>query len=229
VELDEWLAESLQRTVSSNLPSVTLSYAQSLDGSLALRKGEPMVLSGPESHKLTHQLRAAHDAILVGIGTVLSDDPQLNVRLVEGKNPRIVVLDSQLRTPRKAQLLKSKPIIFCAESAKAKAQKELEEAGAVIERQRDKTATRVDLPAMLARLWKLGVRTVMVEGGGEIIVSFLSEKIVDRVIITIAPQFVGGYRAVESAIGEILELVNEGSEKFGKDLVIWGDMKHETH
>jgi len=223
--LDEWLAKSFQRPVSSNRPSITLSYAQSLDGSIALRKGEHLVLSGPESHKLTHQLRAWHDAILVGIGTVLSDDPQLNVRLVEGKNPRIIVLDSQLRTPRKARLLNSKAIIFCVADAPQKTQKELEEAGVVVERQLETATTRVALPAMLARLWELGIRNLMVEGGGEIISSFLAAGLLDRVALTVAPQFVGGYTIPGPPYEKMLTVENEMVEKYGKDFVLWGDVK----
>jgi 3,4-dihydroxy 2-butanone 4-phosphate synthase/GTP cyclohydrolase II len=88
-------------------PFVTLAYAQSLDGSLAARRGEPLSLSGLESQKLTHRLRASHSAILVGISTLLADDPQLNVRLVEGENPQPVVLDSRLRTRFKARVFQS--------------------------------------------------------------------------------------------------------------------------
>src|SRR5690606_10285843 len=85
-------------------PFVTLSYAQSLDGSIAIRSGEPLVLSGPESLCFTHHLRSIHDGILVGIGTVLSDDPQLTVRHCEGESPQPIVLDSQLRIPSTARL-----------------------------------------------------------------------------------------------------------------------------
>jgi 3,4-dihydroxy 2-butanone 4-phosphate synthase/GTP cyclohydrolase II len=228
--LDDWLAKSLQRSVRRDRPSVTLSYAQSLDGSIALRRGERLALSGPESHKLTHQLRARHDAILVGIGTVLSDDPQLNVRLADGNDPQIVVLDSQLRTPLKAKMLNSgKPHVFCVANADRGKQKKLEQAGAIVVRQTERAATEVDLHAMLTTLKTQGIANVLVEGGGEVILKFLSEELVDRVIITNAPQIIGGYKAVESAIGRILELVNKGSAKYGKDIVIWGDVKYETH
>ena len=90
-------------------PFVTLTYAQSLDGSIAADPGQPLSLSGPQSLLLTHYLRAAHDAILVGIGTVLADNPLLNVRLVEGKNPQPVIVDSQLRFPLDANLLRRHP------------------------------------------------------------------------------------------------------------------------
>ncbi len=76
-------------------PLVTLAYAQSLDGCIAIRKDQQLLLSGPESHLFTHQLRAAHDAILVGIGTILADDPKLTARLVNGPHPQPVVLASR--------------------------------------------------------------------------------------------------------------------------------------
>ena len=83
-------------------PFVTLSYAQSLDGCIAAKRGQPLALSGPQSLTLTHQLRSAHDAIMVGIGTLLADNPRLTVRLVEGRDPQPVVLDSRLRFPSEA-------------------------------------------------------------------------------------------------------------------------------
>ena len=86
-------------------PFITVSYAQSLDGSIATASRQQMQLSGPESMRLTHQLRACCQSILVGIGTVLADDPSLTVRLVEGKSPQPIILDTRLRTPLDANLV----------------------------------------------------------------------------------------------------------------------------
>ena len=86
-------------------PFITVSYAQSLDGSIATAGRQQMQLSGPESMRLTHQLRACSQSILVGIGTVLADNPSLTVRLVEGKNPQPIILDTRLRTPPNANLV----------------------------------------------------------------------------------------------------------------------------
>src|SRR5262249_3832268 len=103
---DEGIAALVQRAAAhprrTGRPFVTLSYAQSVDGSIAARPGQPLALSGAQSMTLTHQLRVAHDAILVGIGTVLADNPRLTVRLVEGKNPQPIVADSHLRFPLSA-------------------------------------------------------------------------------------------------------------------------------
>lgn len=224
--LDEWLAASLKRAGNPDRPTVTLSYAQSLDGSIALRRGEPLTLSGPESKKLTHQLRAAHGAILVGIGTVISDDPQLNVRLAKGRDPQIVVLDSQLRMPLAARMLKNgEPRVFCVASASREAQAKLEQVGGVVERQSDTKATKVNLREALGTLMEKGIKSVMIEGGGQVISSFLSDRLVDRVIITIAPQFVGGYKGLQSEADKMPALLNIGLEKYGKDFVIWGDVE----
>jgi GTP cyclohydrolase II len=223
MELDDWLAESLKRPGESARTSVTLSYAQSIDGSIALRRGEPLALSGPESKRMTHQLRASHDAILIGIGTVLSDDPRLNVRLAEGKDPQIVVLDSQLRTPLDAKMLKGgKPQLFCVTSASQDKQTALELAGAVVERQPGLEAKRVDLRKKLANKNNKGVKNVMVEGGGEVISSFLSESLVDRVIITVTPRLIDGYRP---SLVTTSDIAIQGSEEYGEDLVLWGSVK----
>lgn len=221
--LDDWFAESLKRPGDPARPSVTLSYAQSIDGSIALRRGEPLTLSGSESKQMTHKLRAAHDAILVGVGTVLSDDPQLNVRLAEGRNPQIVVLDSQLRTPLNAKMLKgSQSHVFCVSSTSNEKQVALEVAGAVVERQAEREATRIELRAMLARLKVLEIKNLMVEGGGEVISSFLSENLVDRIVITVAPRLIDGYRP---SLASTSDIAIQGIEEYGEDLVIWGNVK----
>src|SRR5512143_3069618 len=105
--------------VNLDRPRVTLTYAQSLDGSIAARSGMPLPLSGTESMQYTHQLRAAHEAILVGIGTVLSDDPRLNVRLTAGASPRPIILDSELRCPIDARCLEAsrRPIVVANDGA----------------------------------------------------------------------------------------------------------------
>jgi 3,4-dihydroxy 2-butanone 4-phosphate synthase/GTP cyclohydrolase II len=118
-------------------PFVTLTYAQSLDGSIAAAPGQGIAISGSESMSMTHELRAAHDAILVGIGTVLADDPRLNVRHVNGSHPRPVVLDSRLRFPPDARLLSCEgpdPIVVTAADAPDDKVGRLRTAGATVVR-----------------------------------------------------------------------------------------------
>ena len=105
--LEDHFDRVLKDRAAFGMPYITLAYAQSLDGSIAARPGEMLRLSNSLSQAMTHHLRARHDAILVGINTVLSDDPRLTVRLAEGKDPRPVVIDGCLRTPLCARLLAS--------------------------------------------------------------------------------------------------------------------------
>jgi GTP cyclohydrolase II len=185
-------------------PFVTLAYAQSVDGSITIARGERYTLSGPDSLRLTHVLRTCHDAILVGVGTVLADDPELRVRLVEGRDPQPVIVDSQLRTPLAARLLTQvgrRPWI--GTSAGAVAEPERPERRARIEAQGCRVIECparangwVDLPNLLGELAGAGIAHVMVEGGARIITSLLADRLVDYAVVTIAPQFLGGLSAV---------------------------------
>src|SRR5512145_1236608 len=133
VPIEAWMGEAEAHRRRVGRPLVTLSYAQSLDGCLTIQRGFPQALSGQASLALTHELRSAHDALLVGIGTVLADNPRLTVRLVEGKNPQPIVADSRLRLPLSANLLCQHPLspwIATGEQADAGRQKVLEAAGA---------------------------------------------------------------------------------------------------
>jgi 3,4-dihydroxy 2-butanone 4-phosphate synthase/GTP cyclohydrolase II len=209
-------------------PFVTLSYAQSVDGSIAARPGQPLALSGPLSMTLTHQLRAAHDAILVGIGTVLADNPRLTVRLVAGKNPQPIVADSRLRLPLSANLLCQHPLspwIAAGEQADVGRQRVLEAAGARVLRVPMNTRGQVDLTALLEQLGALGIHSVMVEGGARIITSFLAERLVDHLVLTVAPRLVGGIRAVRRLAHadpvQLPRLRNLRYQWLEDDLVLW--------
>ena len=217
-------------------PLVTLSYAQSLDGCIAARPGEPLALSCRESQIFTHRLRAAHQSILVGIGTILADDPRLNVRLVEGRDPQPVVLDSHLRFPLHARLLQKgqqPPWIFTTQNADSQPWPALEQAGARLVCLPGDSAGRVSLPALLAYLAAQGVDSLMVEGGAQVITSFLAARLVDRVALTISPLFLGGLSAVQAPARPIISPASEPgslfprlkewqSQRAGDDLLLWG-------
>lgn len=214
-------------------PTVTLSYAQSLDGSIAMSRGTPYALSGTESRVLTHKLRSTHDAILVGINTVIADNPHLTVRLVEGQSPLPIVLDSHLRLPLNSNLLKSKapPLIATTTSASREKQESIRGLGAKIIRTLPDERGWVDLHSLLSALANLGIKSVMVEGGARVITSFLSQHLVDWVVITIAPTFLGGLHALENPLiscsqgcinlNDLPEFKNVGYEQVGKDIVFW--------
>ena len=229
---DEGIAALVQKAAErrrhTGRPFVTLSYAQSMDGSIATRHGQPLALSGDQSMTLTHQLRAAHDAILVGIGTVLADNPRLTVRLVEGKNPQPIVADSRLRFPLSANLLCQHPLspwIATGEQADADRQQVLETAGVRVLRLPMNARGQVNLTALLERLGALGIDSVMVEGGARIITSFLAERLVDHIVLTVAPRLVGGLRAVRRLVhadpANLPRLRNLRYQWLEEDLVLW--------
>lgn len=196
------LVEDLQRRAdiyyaAHQLPFVTLSYAQSLDGSIAAADGAPLRISGDTAMRLTHMLRAAHDAILVGVGTVLADDPQLTVRLVPGADPQPIILDSRLRTPlsarclanpRRPWLATTSPDPNCADPLTA--------AGAQLLTVAATPDGQVALQPLLQQLAAAGIRRIMVEGGATVLRNFLLARMAQAAVVTIAPIFVGGLPAL---------------------------------
>lgn len=238
IDNDDGVEELLRRSSShrqrTGRPFITLSYAQSLDGCIAISSDNPLSLSNPQSLVLTHKLRAAHDAILIGIGAALADNPRLTVRLVEGNDPQPIVVDSQLRFPLDTNLLQNRsihPWIATTENSSVDRQKKLEAAGARVLRLPATADGLVDLNALLARLGQLEINSLMVEGGASIITSFLSERLVDHFVLTIAPMVVGGLHAVNKS--ERLDrksfprLRNLRHQRFGDDMVLWGDPNWE--
>ncbi len=194
------LGQSRARRRPRGRPFVTLAYAQSVDGSISIARGQRSALSGPESLRFTHALRAGHDGILVGVGTVLADDPELRVRLVDGRDPQPVIVDSNLSTPADAKLLARSPWIGSARHGHGHGHGErrarMEARGARIIACDPQPNGWVDLAALLAKLHGEGIEHLMVEGGARIITSFLDARLVDYVTVTIAPVFMGGLSAV---------------------------------
>ncbi len=196
--LDGLLERAMQHD-RDDRPFITLTFAQSVDGSIACSPSAATALSNSRSLTLTHLLRARHDAILVGIRTVIADDPLLTVRLVEGPSPQPVVLDSRLRLPLTARLLGGgcdPPIVATTTRASETSAARLRSAGARIVRVSPDDRGLVDLKASLLHLRRSGVRSLMVEGGARVITSVLRANVADHLVLTIAPLFLGGLRAV---------------------------------
>lgn len=221
------LDEAKRDGADRHRPHVTLAYAQSLDGSIAGRGRRPLSLSGPSSLQLTHELRAAHDAILVGIGTVLSDDPQLTVRLVPGTDPQPIVVDSRLRLPDAAHLMKSGRGTWLAATPEASEQEEARARARGVEVLRTPALDNgwVDLEPLMASLGERGVSRLLVEGGARILTSFLKARLVDYVVVTVAPQFVGGVSALcDGELSPFPRLRGWVSERVGDDLILAGEL-----
>ena len=205
-----------------------MSYAQTLDGRLATASGNSRWISSPDSLRFAHELRAGHDAILVGAGTACTDDPRLTVRLVPGDDPLRVVVDSTLRTPLSAAVLgngAAKGTVLAVTERASLERREMTRAlGATVLVLPQDAAGRVDLNAMLSELYAMGVRTVMVEGGAALITSFLCERLVDRLAVCVAPKILG--RGIE-AVGDLgicelsnsLILADTSVTAYGSDVV----------
>ncbi len=222
---DSLLEEIARPPLPADRPWITLAFAQSLDGSIAASTRERLSLSGDESLTLTHRLRAAHDAILVGVGTVLADDPRLTVRLAPGLQPQPIVLDSQLRTPPQAAILQHPHSVWlvAGPDAPAESAETLRRAGAVILTIPLSPSNRIDLPALLASLRQRGVQRVMVEGGAAVLSALVSDRLVDLLVLTIAPVIIGGLRPFQAKDSHPLTLMPHPCwAQAGNDMVVWG-------
>jgi 3,4-dihydroxy 2-butanone 4-phosphate synthase/GTP cyclohydrolase II len=221
--LDGLLIEVAALPVPASRPAITLSYAQTLDGCIATAGRQPLAISGPAAQALTHRLRSAHDAILIGVGTVLADNPRLTVRLVEGPDPYPIVLDSQARTPPGAQLLRGpRPAwILTGPDAPPERLRRLEEAGAHMLTIESSTDGRLDLPAAFSRLYAAGLRRIMIEGGAAVIASSLRARLVDLIILTVSPRWESGLPALNGD-GVRLGLEAPRWMSLDADGIVWG-------
>jgi 3,4-dihydroxy 2-butanone 4-phosphate synthase/GTP cyclohydrolase II len=211
-------------------PHVTLKYAQTLDGRIATHAGDSKWISGEPERCVSHALRAACDAVLVGVGTVLSDDPQLTVRLVPGTSPTRIVLDSTLRLPDDARILEDEAptIVVTTDRSSPARRRELEARGIAV-RVVPAGPGGVDLPVALRVLHDAGVRSLLVEGGAQVITSLLRGRLVDRLVVAIAPTIVGaGKEAVgdlhTTRIAEGLRLTRRTLQPVGEDLLVAADL-----
>jgi diaminohydroxyphosphoribosylaminopyrimidine deaminase / 5-amino-6-(5-phosphoribosylamino)uracil reductase len=171
-------------------PHVTLHFAQTLDGRIATRTGSSRWISGPPATRFAHELRAEADAVIIGSGTAIADDPLLTVRLVEGRQPIRIVLDARARLAPTSKLLAdaSTTTIHATCSPDRGATAPHVEAWCLPP---DPGGVGVDLDALLARLGARGVARVLVEGGSCVITAFLRLGLADRIIVTVAPMILG--------------------------------------
>ena len=167
-------------------PRVTLKLATSLDGRIATASGESQWITGPEARQQGHRLRATHDAILVGVETVLADDPELTVRLPDyaGSHPLRLVLDSRLRTPATARVASGNTLILTTSAPRAIGQAEVVAVAA--------DDARPAVVAVLDALNARGVGSVLIEGGGRVAASFIQAGVVDAIEWFRAPILLGG-------------------------------------
>jgi diaminohydroxyphosphoribosylaminopyrimidine deaminase / 5-amino-6-(5-phosphoribosylamino)uracil reductase len=224
--------------VTRGRPHVTLKAAMTLDGRIADLHGQSRWITGESARQDAHRLRSEADAIVVGVGTALHDDPQLTVRRGQPwpREPFRVVLDTGARTPVGARLIAAgtpaRALIAVGEEAPAARVRALEEAGATVLRVGTREG-RVDPAAVLAALWAREVRGVLVEGGGAVHGAFLDAGLVDRVALFVAPRLLGGREAPAVVAGsgralkDAIRLSELSVQRVSDDLLIEADVVRE--
>jgi len=189
------LNEVFVKYATRKLPFTVLKLAASLDGRIATATGDSRWVTGERARRYVHQLRNRYDAVLVGSGTVLADDPLLTCRLPGGRDPWRVVLDRRLRTPVTAKLLRQNPrektIVVTGEASSAKRKKNLERTGVQVWTLPVRDGT-IPFGRLLRRLGAIGITSVMIEGGTVTAGRAIAEKMVDKVFCFYAPKFIGG-------------------------------------
>ena len=225
------LIEGFTKHINTGVPFVIAKFAASLDGKIATRAGDSHWISSAGARRFAHQLRSEADAVAVGIGTALADDPQLTVRdaALNGEQPLRVVVDSEGRLPPKAALLREpgRSLVVVA-GAVQKRRDALTKAGAEI-LELPGEGGRVDLAKMLQELGARDVLTLLVEGGAELLGAFFDARLVDKVVAVIAPVVIGGDKA-PSAVGgkgaqtmpDALRLERVSVKEIDGDMVLTG-------
>lgn len=212
-------------------PSVTVHYAQTLDGRIATRTGHSQWISCPDTLCFAHQLRADHEVVMVGAGTICTDNPRLTVRLVEGPSPLRVVVDSTLRIPLDATVLSDGRPTLVATTIRASAERveAVGQQGADVLIVDQDGSGCVDLSALLHRLEARGLSSVLIEGGAALITSALRERLVDRLTVCIAPKVIGsGIEAIGDldiqSMDEALGCVTSSFTTVGEDIIFDGQL-----
>ncbi|MCC7386661.1 MAG: bifunctional diaminohydroxyphosphoribosylaminopyrimidine deaminase/5-amino-6-(5-phosphoribosylamino)uracil reductase RibD [Deltaproteobacteria bacterium] len=230
------LNEAFNFAIVHQRPFVVLKAAMSLDGRIATRSGESQWITSPAARRAAHRLRDQLDGVVVGVETVLADDPLLTARVRGGRDPVRIVLDSRLRTPPSAALIKDasggRTIIATTDRAPAARRRALARLGADVLPVKATRKGRVDLDALLAALSARGLSSVLVEGGARVLGAFLDERLVGRVVVFIAPILIGGEDAPPAfggrgvaSLAEALRLESLSVEPVGPDLMLTGRVR----
>lgn len=226
--------------LTSDYPFITLSFGMSLDGKIATHTGDSKYISGPESLAFVHRLRHQHEAILVGINTVMIDHPSLTTRLkdVNGHNPIKIIMDSTLKIDVNEPLFTSseaKTIIVTSQKSNLEKKKALLLKGiGIIEIENDQP--HLNIREMLLKLKQAGIYSILVEGGGTIHFSFIKERLFNRLYATVSPIIIGGEKAKTAVSGSGFDTLKEAAKlkfidihHYGKDLIIEAILDEENN
>ena len=216
--------------IKTKRPFVILKLAMSLDGKIATSTGDSKYITSREARKYVHQLRSDMDAVMVGINTITRDNPILDARLVKGKNPTKIIVDSTLKISERAKVFKDPTKVIIATTKKAQKKKidKLHQKGVQVLVLKPK-AGLVDLNELMKELGKSGITPIMVEGGAELSGNAIKERIIDRILIFTAPKIIGnGLGPIKNLgikkVNKAIKLKNIITKKIGKDLLVEGDL-----
>lgn len=232
------LNEVFMKYIVTKRPFVVYKSSMSLDGKIATSTGESQWITCEESRKDSHSLRHIYTGIMVGIGTVLADDPLLNCRMDGGKQPVRIVVDSSLRIPEESRLVQTAdtyPLIVATTSKGNEAKKRrLRAYGANVWNMPSDEQGRVDLPGLMKCLGENEVDSLIIEGGGTLAEQALNVGIVDKMIVYIAPQIIGGKDAKTPVEGKGIQCLSDAwklqewsSQMMGTDLKVSGYIRKE--
>jgi len=216
--------EKFIKKMKTGLPFVAVKMAMSLDGKTATRTGNSKWISGRKSREFVQRLRKEYDAVMVGIETVLKDDPRLTCRIKREKDPLKIIVDSRLRIPLESKVLKNpkKVIVAASERYNKGKKKELEKLGVKI------IVCGKEKVGLKRLMGKLNVNSILIEGGGEINASAVKEKIVDKFYFFVSPIIIGGRKAKTPVEGIGIEKISESLKLDMKSRKIGGDFLFEA-
>jgi diaminohydroxyphosphoribosylaminopyrimidine deaminase / 5-amino-6-(5-phosphoribosylamino)uracil reductase len=225
------LNEAFCKYIVTGEPFVTLKIASTLDGKIATRRGDSKWITGEDSRRFVHRLRDQADGVLVGIGTILRDDPLLTARIKGGRDPYRIVLDSRLRVPEGAKVFDGSPsrVILVTTKAGSKNKMERLKKRGVRILTLDRKQGRIDLKACLRDLGAIGLMTLLVEGGNRVNGSFLDGELVDKFSLFFSPKWIGDPGAIGIFGGhgirdlqEVIRLKEVRMRKMGEDFLLEG-------
>ena len=222
----EKLNEPYVKWIKTKKPFVVIKVAMSADGKIATKTGDSKYITSKEARTLVHQMRTEADAVMVGVNTVLRDNPELTPRLYKGKDPLKIVVDSNLKIPRNCNLMKDPPRLVVATTTKASksdVQKLQDKGIRVIITKPDKGM--VDLRELMKELGKSEIISIMIEGGSELNSSAINAGLVDKIMIFTAPKLIGNGKGAIGNLGitkiaKAINLKDPVCRLVGKDLLI---------
>jgi len=217
--------------VTKKLPYVTLKAAQTIDGKIADKSGDSAWISSTQSRQYVHKLRAKYDAVLIGAGTVIKDDPKLTVRLVEGRNPKRIILDTDLSLKLNHKIFTKNSdknlIIITSKKNLGKKRRinKLRSLGIKVLYAKDEGDNKLNLKSILRELYKEGIASVLVEGGNQVFTSFVKENLFDDMLTFISPRILGCGIPVFGNLGikrlqKSLKVKIKSVEKISDDILV---------